>query len=181
MGIRTFFINRLVKSARGFSPGKRLACGATLYEASMSLLSQILIVHGRRHGSMDSLRLSIAERVAAHFTEHVMFRVCPAEISTGVLSDMDRDYDRVGRHAFERFYEHAMVELGRTFPQVLDKELLCHLAMFQRVDVVAMNNSERLAAIRDAHALLFGRVTHDDVEEVVNHAGSYAVGTTHYV
>ena len=142
MRLRDWFRHRLVKSARGFSPGKKLTGGMTIYKASMVLLSMELIVYARKSGAIDETRLSVLERVHGHFNEHVMFFETPRSVQVGVFSDMDTDYDEKGRHFFLQAWEAAARDLGRQLPDVVRKELVVHLALFLRVDTVERSEVE---------------------------------------
>ena len=167
----------MVKDARGFSPTKTVkgTDGATVYQVSLSLLDTVLIKHARSNGVIDEKRAYVLERVHGHFDEHVMFNASPANIAMGVLSDMSQDYDHMGRNAFESLYERSSREIAPKLPDVVNKEIVAHLALFQRVDTVPLSNLDRESSVRDLHALLFGRVSQQDVQEAMNVAAGYTI------
>lgn len=175
MTIKDFFINRLVKNSRGFSPGKKIMNDLTIYDLSMTLLAMMLIKYARKVGNIDEYRMSILERVHGHFNEHVMFRESPRSRAIGVFSDMDADYSSMGRSTFEDHYEKFGREVGTLLPKIVNKEILAHLAMFQRVDAYASDNIERESSIRDTHALLIGDVDQSDISEILNVAAGYVI------
>ena len=168
-------INYAVKKTRGFSPGQKLRGGMTVYQASLTLLSMMLVRYARDRGPIDAGRLEILERVLGHFNEHVMFTESPAEIARGVVSDMSRDHDQMGAHRFSQIYEEGAAEFGRMLPVVARKEVVAHLAMFQRVDSHTLSNQEREACVRDAHALLMSTASPEEVREVMGRAGGYVI------
>jgi hypothetical protein len=179
MSVKNFLvdiaINIGVKSARGFWPGKKLKGGVTIYQLSMTLLAALLVRYARRAGPIDDQRLKVLERVQGHFSEHIMFQEVPRAVTMGVLRDMDSDYDSMGQYEFDSRFENFATEAGRELPPIARKEILAHLAMFQRIDTHSLGNLDRMSSVRDEHGLLFGNVTTNDIDGVLNAAAGYTI------
>jgi hypothetical protein len=88
---------------------------------------------------------------------------------------MANDYDSMGRHRFESYIEQYAQESRRELPSIVRKEILIHLAMFQRVDSYKIDNLERISSIRDEHGAWFGSVIQSDIDEILNRAAGYTI------
>ncbi|MEJ2754584.1 MAG: hypothetical protein P8104_01800 [Gammaproteobacteria bacterium] len=177
MIFRRFFINLLVKKTYGFWPDKKIknGSGATIYQASLIALDLVLIKHAREKGEIDNQRAYLLERSHGHFVEHIMFTEPPAEEVLGVLEDMNNDYDRKGRSVFHTEYEKFIKDACVHLPTYVNKELITHLAFFQRIDGFPIDEVSRKASVRDLHGLIFGHVTPSDIEEILNVSAGYSV------
>jgi hypothetical protein len=169
--------NYLVKSNLGFWPNKKMkgTDGITIYGGSLTLLATVLIKHARKIGQIDEDRAYVLERVHGHFNEHIMFTESPASEALGVFFDMNQDYDQMQRSVFESQYEQFSRDIGPMLPKVVRKEIVAHLAFFQRVDTFIVDNLERESSVRDLHALLLGSVNQKDIQEVMNAAAGYTI------
>ena len=167
------FINKTVKSARKFDPGKRLH-GVTVYQLCMTLLESMLMVHSRKTGGLDTDRLRSLVEARTHFDEHVMFRHYSTAVGEEAFTQMNRDYERLTAHLFRRQYEEFAAGIGRELPELARTLILQHLAFFQRIDVVLSDEAQRVADLRDAHGLLFGSVTPENIQEILQDSAGFA-------
>jgi hypothetical protein len=117
MGIKSFFINRMVKSRWGFSPGAKVARGATVFDISLRVMAALLIKHARRLSSIDEERILLLERVHGQFSENVLYTELPIENVLAALHDMNNRYDAVGQHRFEREVEEFIGEVAPKMPK----------------------------------------------------------------
>ncbi len=114
MGISDFFINRLVKTSKGFSRGKKIKSGngSTVMSSSLASISVLLIVHARKHGDICEERLKILERVYGHFYEHVMLREASTKETIDNFRYMDQEYDSKGSYQFRKEFNDFFRDLN---------------------------------------------------------------------
>jgi hypothetical protein len=172
--LKEFFINRMVKSARRFNPGKSVQ-GVTIYHLCMTSLESMLVVHARKVGPLDPSRIRVLMAVRGHFDEHVMFRQYPSALAESIFTTLSSDYDRMTAHVFVKQYEEFTSDTRPILPELVKELILQHLAMFQRVDVNQLPELQRRADIRDAHGLLLGSVTEEAIDKIMRYAAGYTI------
>lgn len=169
-----------VRSAHGFWPDRTLLSGvsgekASVSQVSLTLLAALLVKYARRMGPIDESRYRLLERVHGHFSEHYLFVETLIEESLGSLNEFSQRHDSIGKADYERELETQLGGIGRQLPEIVRRELLTHLAMFQRLDTYSIEHSERTTTIRSEHGILFGSATQTDIESILNKAAGYKI------
>jgi hypothetical protein len=168
-------IDHAVKSERGFKPSKKLKGGITIYQHSMSILVGLLVLNARKSGILDAERVMLIDRVAARYSEHVMYTGHETMTTIEVVADMDGDYDMRGAFGFETPLNEMLRTIRHDLPEIARKEMVAHVALFLRLDPIQTDMDERTARLRDEYGRLMGSVTSANVEEVLNQAAGYMI------